>query len=287
MRKVVIIGATVILTILVLIIAASVIATTIFNYKIDKEIDEFLGIQIPSETSIVSQVEIEQLPEPVQNWLLTAGVLESERIYTVRSKQAALARFNKDHGEWTPLKAEQHFTVNEPGFIWSAKFNMAPFLHIAARDMYKDGKGNMLIKFQSLFTIADSTGYEMDQGTMVRYLAEIVWMPTAALEDYIVWEEIDEFSAKATMTYKDVSATGIFTFDEQGNPVHFIADRYGEFDGEFIMLPWVATMSEHTIIDGFKVPVNADITWKLDTGDYTWYSLEVTDIEFNNPVSYN
>ena len=68
-------------------------------------------------------------------------------------------------------------------------------LPIAGRDRYADGHGHMLIKLASLLTVADGAGPEIDQGTLLRYLGEIVWFPSAALRDYISWEAIDERSA--------------------------------------------------------------------------------------------
>ncbi len=51
-----------------------------------------------------------------------------------------------------------------------------------------NGKGNMLIKMMSTIPIGNSSGEEMDQGAMMRFLAEIVWLPSAALNDYIQWD---------------------------------------------------------------------------------------------------
>ncbi|MFP3361349.1 DUF6544 family protein, partial [Planococcus sp. SIMBA_143] len=76
-----------------------------------------------------------------------------------------------------------------------------------------------------MFTVADSSGPEIDQGTMLRYLAETIWFPSAALNDYIIWKHIDENNAEATMTYGDISATGVFTFNSEGDPTHFEAER--------------------------------------------------------------
>ena len=61
---------------------------------------------------------------------------------------------------------------------------------------------------------------------MLRYLGEIVWVPSAALSDYITWEEMDSTTARATMSYEGITASGIFKFDENGAFVSFEAGRY-------------------------------------------------------------
>lgn len=67
----------------------------------------------------------------------------------------------------------------------------------------------MLIRLFSIFPVAAASGKEMDQGALLRYLAEMQWFPSAALNRYIQWEEIDSFSAKATMSDQGVTASGV------------------------------------------------------------------------------
>lgn len=279
-------GLICILVIVFILLMVSFVGNYVFRQQVNKEIDEFLNAQKEVAMKTIRLEDIEHLPTPVKNWLKKAGAIDSESIHTARSKQTALVRLDKTTDNWLPLEADQYFTVNEPGFLWKAKFKIAPFIHIVGKDKYHHGKGQMLIKFQSLLTIADATGYEIDQGSLVRYLAEIVWVPTAALAEYITWEEIDQQSSKATIDFEGVSATGVFTFDDDGNPIHFVADRYGEFDGKFMMQPWSIKMHDHQFVNGFKVPFKAEITWKLDSGDYTWYSLELKELEFNRATRF-
>lgn len=89
----------------------------------------------------------------------------------------------------------------------------------------------MLIKLLSLITVADSKEEKIDQGTLLRYLAEMVWFPTAAVNDYIQWEELDSSSARATMNYGGIIASGIFNFNSQGEVINFVAEKYMEKDG--------------------------------------------------------
>lgn len=58
---------------------------------------------------------------------------------------------------------------------------------------YFNGHGNMLIKIFSTFTIADAKGSEMDYSSLIRFLSEAPWYPTALLpSEYLQWEEIDK-----------------------------------------------------------------------------------------------
>jgi len=163
---------------------------------------------------------------------------------------------------------------------------MAPLVHIVGKDQYIEGRGNMLIKLLSLITVAEGSGKEIDQGTLLRYLSEIMLVPTAALSDTIQWEGIDSNSAKATMSYKGVTASGVFTFNEKGEILNFVAQRYGDFDGGYRMETWCAEITEYKEFNGFKVASQGDIIWKLKTGDYHWYHFEVKEIEYNKLARY-
>lgn len=271
--------------IILIVIIVSFIANLIFNHKVKKEVKELFDGNPVDNDEIVQKSDLVGLPDCVQKWLEYSKVVGKERIKTVRLKQNATMRLKEDQS-WMPVKAEQYFTVNKPGFIWKAKIKAAPLFHIAGRDKYFNGKGNMSIKLLSLIPVADGKGEEMDQGTMVRYLAESVWFPTAALSDYIEWEEIDSNSAKATMTYEGVTASGVFKFNDKGEVINFVAERYGDFDGEYVMETWSVLMNEYKEFNGVMAPSKGEVIWKLKTGDFNWFQFEITEIEYNNPASY-
>jgi len=287
MQKFLIISFSILVVLFLLFIIITYIANFLFMQKTNQEIDRFLEQIEPlaSESPVITTEMTEHLPEPVIRWLERANVIDQEPIISMRSRQTAVMRLSPEK-RWMNLTADQYISTIEPGFIWRAKVNAAPLFHFVGRDQYYQGKGNMLIKMQSLFPIANSTGPEINQGSLVRYLAEIVWIPSATLHDYITWEAINSSSAKATMSYEGVTASGFFTFNEAGDPISFIADRYGDFNGELLMKPWQINMDAHKELGGYRIPTKGEVTWKLDDGDFTWYQFEVKQVEFNKPVRY-
>lgn len=268
-------------TLILISFLGSIFANNRFNKNVESEIQELFEANKETDTKIVEESDIDYLPKNVQRWLKRANVLGQKRINTVRLKQNAKMRMEKDKS-WMAVEAEQYFTVGRPGFIWKAKIKAAPFLHIVGKDKYFDGEGNMLIKMMSLVTIADSSGSEIDQGTLIRYLAETVWFPTATLEDYITWEHIEENSAKATMSYGDITSSGIFVFNEKGDVTRFEADRYKESGGTYSKERWVIDIDEHGTMNGYRIPTKGKITWKLDNEDFTWFRFEIEDIDYNS-----
>lgn len=256
-----------------------------FGRKAASETAAMFSEAIPPQPRVVSPEKVANLPPPVARWLSNSGVVGREQAYSVRLKQKGWMRQSAEKG-WMETSAVQYFSIEKPGFIWNARVEMMPLLTLAGRDKYADGKGNMLIKALGLLPVVDATGPEIDQGTMLRYLGEMIWFPSAALQPYITWEPIDSVSAKATMSYGGVTASGDFTFDEEGRMLSFGARRYmGGSEGSTLE-EWFIPATEWKEFDGIRVPSKGDVIWKLKDGDFNYYRWEIEAIEYNIPEQY-
>jgi hypothetical protein len=249
-----------------------------FDQKALHEI-EALKREIRHPHDIVSEERIENLPSVVKRWMINSGVVGKKEPMFVHVVQHGSMRTKKD-GSWIPFQAQQYFSLNPPAFVWKADMHMNEVVQIEGRDKLEKGKGNMLIKAESLFPIADAQGKEIDQGTFVRYMAEISWFPQAALKNYITWKELDANRAQAFITYGNTSVTGVFTFNEDGLPVLFEAKRYGDFNGKLSLETWSVKTTNFKTFQGIAVGCSSEVTWKLSSGDFTWLKLEVTQIEY-------
>ncbi len=230
--------------------------------------------------AVVTNDDLKDLPKPIQRWLMASGVVGKPRIQSVWLKQEGLMRTDPE-GAWMPAEAYQVFTVDEPAFIWTVDVTMFGVIPISGRDRYRDGNGNMLIKALSLFPIVNGSGAKIDQGTLLRYLGEIIWFPSAALSAYIVWTPLDSASARATMTYGDVTASADFQVNEAGDIVACSAQRYMG-DGETATLErWFVPSREWKTMKGLRIPVKGEVVWKLASGDFTYYRWEIVQIEYD------
>ncbi len=226
-------------------------------------------------------------PAVVQKWLVRSGIVGKDRITTVRLKQKGQMRL-KPSGNWLPFEAQQYFTVDEPAFLWTTQVQMWPLIKLSGRDKFENGEGNMNIKLLSLFNVVREAGNEkINSATMVRYLAETSWFPSAALSEYIKWEGIDSTSAKAIMTFNDISVMGIFTFDKNGDMISFAADRYFNSDSGAVTEKWLVQSEAWREFEGVRIPCKSKVTWKLTTGDFSWAEIELTEVEYNKNGLYN
>jgi len=283
MRKILLILGVVI----VIIILFITISKILFDKKVTKEIDILTeeGSKAPSKTFSLN--DLEGLPEPVQRYFKYALKDGQEHIKFVRLKQIGEFRMKENQG-WMPIKAEQYFTTENPAFIWQVKLTMASFIWIEGRDMYYKCKGNMLIKLLSIITVADAKGSEMDISSLIRFLSEAPWFPTALLpSDYIEWKEIDSNSAQVVIKDNGYTASGIFTFNEKGEIIKFVTnDRYMEVDGKYFKEQWGGYYRNYQEVDGMKIPIEAEVEWNLSDRDLQYVKLKITDIQYNITEKY-
>lgn len=186
-------------------------------------------------------------------------------------------------GDWMSFEARQWFTTDKPGFVWLADVRGGPGLALAGRDTYLGGRGHMVIKMMSLVTVADAQGEQIDQGAMVRFLAEMCWFPSAALSPYLEWEKIDSVSARATMRSGGVTASAVFTFNEWGDVMRIEAKRYYSRKDSSSLETWVVETEPDGIgqFEGVRMPVRSSVTWELDDGPFTWMKLEITELTYD------
>lgn len=113
----------------------------------------------------------------------------------------------------------------------------------------------------------------MDRACLVTYLAECLLVPNAALQDYIVWEPVDNLHAKATISSHGISASGVFTFNERGEMVAFDTnDRVAiGMDGNMEKAGWTAVLAEYEERGGIRVPTRLQAIWHFRTGDLLYF----------------
>ena len=271
-------------TILNLIILVSIIiAYSSFSFKkiIRDETTKMFENADTTNKKVISEQMISDLPIIVQKWLLNSGTIEKEPIYNVYLEQDLQMLIKPEQKDWSNAKAKQYFTIEPPAFNWSVNLKMNPFLDVVGRDKFENGQGEMTIKIFSLIPVVNARNNEkVNQATLQRYLAEIVWFPSAALSPLINWETIDDNSAKATMNYNKTKGSGVFQFDEKGNFLKFVAMRYKDVQ-DLKPKEWTVTATKTELRNGIKIPVELKADWKLDNGNWTWLKLKITDIKYN------
>ena len=251
-----------------------------FSRLVRTDVEALLARAATPPPRLVTEGMLRSLPEPVRRYLTYTGIVGRPFVGTVRLTQVGRMRPNVGQ-PWLPLRAEQHYSVRPPGFVWSAAIQAGPLPLVRARDMYREGAGNMLISAAGLYPLADVTGPEMDQGALLRYLSEMVWFPAAFLGNNISFEPVDDRSARVTLTDRGRSVSAVLFFDEAGRLVDLVAQRYRIVDGESSLERWSTPMDEYGELAGLRLPVRGRAVWKLADGDLDYIDVTIRDLAYN------
>ena len=181
---------------------------------------------------------------------------------------------------WMPLEAEEHYSVQPPGFVWAGTARLGPVAVARARDMYAEGQGRMLVKVASLWPVAHASGAQTDQAAMMRYLSEMIWFPAAFLADNIAFEAVDNSSARVTLTDRGRTATATLVFDEQGRLTDFVAKRYRAADASDPET-WSTPVTGYGEFEGLRLPARGKAIYKLPGGDLDYIEVTVTDLRYD------
>ena len=252
-----------------------------FDRLVERDVEALLARATTSAgEAVVTEEMLKDLPEPVRRYLRHTGIVGKPFVDSVYLEQKGQMYLNSNQG-WVPLDAKEHYTVQPPGFVWDATIHKGPLPIARGRDMYAGGEGRMLIKAGSLFTVVDDKGPEMDQGSMTRYLSEMIWFPVAFLDDNISFEPIDDESARVTLTDGGKSVSATMYFDEEGKVTDFVAKRYRTVEGGYDLETWSAPVYEHGELAGLKLPLRGGAIWKLPEGDLKYADITITHLEYD------
>ena len=229
---------------------------------------------------LITEESLSNLPQPVLRYLQYTGVAGKHLIKTARVEQRGRFRLGVDRA-WMDFSAEQFYTTSPPGFKWDAKFKIMGLPVLRAEDSYKDGHGHMFGRLAGLKTVFDTRGPELDQASMLRYLNEVMWFPTAYLGENMRWEAVDGESARVTFSDHGREVSAELRFDSEGRLVDFKAKRYRETGGEFSLDGWSTPITGYGEYEGLNLPAGGVGVWHLPGGDFSYIELEITSVDYD------
>jgi hypothetical protein len=223
----------------------------------------------------------ELFPEPVQRYLRVAIPDGAPAIGTARLRHDGEFR-TKPGARWFPIQGEEYFTIASPGFLWQARMRVAPLLWVDACDRLIAGRGHMLVRFNSLITLADVSGPQIDQGAHARWLAEAVWFPPAFAGPLFEWKHIDRRSARVTLECPRAPVSAVVEFDGEGQALRISGERYRSTGrGQAVLTPWLGKCSDYREFGGLRVPSSVEALWGLPEGEFSYARFRVTGLEYD------
>jgi hypothetical protein len=170
--------------------------------------------------------------------------------------------------------------------VWDARIRMAPLASVRVRDAYVEGRASMLGALMGVVPVVDeSDGEELRAGSLLRYLAESVWFPTALLpRESLTWSAVDDTHARATLTDGGTSVSLDFEFGDGGEILGaYTAGRLRSIPGEkgrYERLPWGGRYRRYEEHDGIRVPGEAEVYWVVQGREQPYYRGRNVDVVF-------
>ena len=234
--------------------------------------------------------DLDGLPGPVQRYL--RRVLRDGQPYvrSLRVEQRGTFRAGEATAAWRPFTATQHVTVRPPGFVWDASIRMMAGLPVRVLDAYHDGRGVLEARLGGLLPVMTAEpGPKLDEGELLRYLAEAPLYPTALLPEMgVTWTPIDDRSAQVTLTDRGTTATLVFHFNDNDEVVRVEGRRgFTRADGQIEDRPWRGYWRDYAEREGMWVPTRGEVAWvHPEAGEVSYWrgQLHTFAYEINNDV---
>lgn len=224
-----------------------------------------------SETEAVTAPD-GQVPAPVRRYFDNVLPPETKPPRTLSLTHTGQFR-QKPEVDWSDIVGSEFFSIPEPGFVWLGKTRL-----FTAVDAYVAGDGMLRVWLFGRVPIVRAHGEKINQGELLRWVAEAPWYPWALLpSNTISWEAIDDHSARVTAMVDMLRVTGVFTFSADGYPERFTAERYKEDSLE----QWSGTYADYRQAEGVSIPHHVQVTWNLSEGDFTYAKFDVTGAEYD------
>lgn len=231
----------------------------------------------------VDRDEYASLPDPVCEYFDAVVAEGRPHVRTARIEQRGEFRLGGRSGSWKPMRATQDYTVDPPGFVWDASIDVYPFVPARVVDAYERGDGSLEARLLSVVPVAAAEpGPALDEGELLRYLAEAVWFPTALLPSAgVEWEAIDARTARATLEDRGTTASLRFSFGEEGLVERVTAEeRYRQEDDSY--RPWTGSFGEYRWYDGLRIPTEASVAWVLPDGTFPYWRARITRVGYGH-----
>ena len=177
---------------------------------------------------------------------------------------------------WRPFRATQVYSVAEPQFVWHAR--MGAFCVV---DSLVAGRGRLEARLFGVVPVAKSGDDDTTGAQLLRYLAEIVWVPGAITGNRAVtWQQVDERTALGRIEHRGSQLVLRFTFDQDGDIVGIDGARTYGAGNERRQAPWRGRFSDYREIGGVRIPARAEVRWQLDSGPFDYWRATITDLSY-------
>jgi hypothetical protein len=254
---------------------------TSLRAEYDRDTDR--GLARPVESRPITEADLAHLPEPVQRYLRTSGVVGLPRVHNFYARMHGRIRSGRD-ARWMPFSAEQYNFVDEPArlFYLNASMYVVP---VQGYHRYVGSSATMRVKAAGLVRVVDAAGDEMNSAETVTMFNDMcVLAPVTLIDPAIAWEPVDRRTARAAFTNAGRTIRAELAFNEAGELVDFRSDdRYQTApDGSGARrVRWSTPIGEYRAFGPVRLASRGEGRWHEPEGEYAYIELTVDDVRYN------
>lgn len=223
---------------------------------------------------------VADLPEPAQryfNYTIRKGAPLRSVAEIDMTGEIGLGTL--DAPGYQPMQAFQ-ILAHPYGLVWTLKAGF-----ISGSDGALPETSWMRFWFFGAIPVVRAGGLDHRRSAFGRVVAEAAfWAPASLLPGkYFQWNQIDDNSARAVVTYRDLNQAIDVTVDDAGAPIKVLIQRWSDANSEktYREQPFGGFLSEFREFDGYKLPTRVEGGNHIGTPDFfPFFKARVTAIRF-------
>jgi hypothetical protein len=203
------------------------------------------------------------IPAPLAKYLRRALGESWKLIRRVELRQVGELRTSPSSRRWLRFSAVEVVKPLEVAFLWDAHVRVMPLVNIRVQDCYAAGQGAGTVSICSVVITKDRGSRELNIGSLLRFLAEAAWYPSALIpSEKLRWQKLDSSRALAELTDGQLTVALEFRFDASGDLAAIYTDaRPRKTRAGYEMSPWEGRFANYATRDGLRVPLRAEVGW--------------------------
>lgn len=208
---------------------------------------------------------VQQLPEPVQRWLLHAITPGAALLTSTEVESSGQIRLG---GSWHALVCRQRSSLLH-GFVWASRTRLLG-LPVVGFDRFTHGSAEMRWRILRRFPLVSADGEQIARSSAGRHAGEILaGVPAAALDRSLRWRPVDRNRATAELLLGGDTQHVTITVDALGRLERVELDRWGTPPGStYGLYRFGAALEEERVFDGYRIPTVVTAGWHPGTDQW-------------------
>lgn len=267
-----------------MILIVSFIAIFEVNFKNTYKKEVQIGLEISENmpTSLLTESDLLNLPEPVKKYIRYTGFIGKAKINNFKVKFSGKIRGDLK-AEWMILDSEQYNFMKIPTRLFFLDAIMKK-LPVAGFHSFKNGDAYMDIRLLSIFKVQYQSGKEMGISETVTFFNDMCCMaPGSLIDKRIAWLKVNGNTVYASFTNNGITIFAWLYFNERGELVNFTSeDRYATRENlPLKQYKWSTPLRDYKEINGYKLASYAEAIYGYPEGDFTYATFTLKEVDYN------